>query len=78
MTMFEKSLTAATFAVALSLAFAPGTAFENPLVREFPTGMDCWIGPNSIVVPTWGAAFLNDLARRQFLDAFDLTPEFGW
>lgn len=43
-------------------------SFVNPLGREFPAGYTGFLGPETICVPDWGAAFLNVESGRRFLE----------
>jgi hypothetical protein len=52
--------------------------FFNPLGREFPAGFTCYIAPETICIPEWGAAFLDEESRRRFLADFSPIVSRSW
>ncbi len=53
-------------------------SFINSLGREFPPGYTCYVSPDTICVPDWGAAFLNPESARRFFETFGPTVSETW
>jgi hypothetical protein len=53
-------------------------AFINPLGHEFPAGHTCFIGPDAICIPDWGAAFLNPESGDRFLTTYRPVVSRRW
>jgi len=53
-------------------------SFINPLDRKFPAGYACYLSPDVICIPEWGAAFLNAESGGRFIGRLAPAVSSRW